>query len=485
MKKKLLFFVIALGISTITFSQNLPDDVITAVEKQQKKYLNSIAGQEQDITWPSSKKKNPNFLIKEKESLPYGEDGGNELKSDISIGEAYNVVKDANNKFEIQFSYDKLNREKAEPILSTGSFLKTITFQKKKKIIGYNVVYRVNNCHTKLKVSYKKKEKRGENKDIIKTSDATYDITLTWHVGVKVDDNGKLQKIDKITLKSIEKSKPATNAVNEEIAKFYSNLSTNFADRVEGETIKKVELKPGESLPTEQSISKLLREKKVNITKEKKVNITEVLPSVQVDVDPKKYMSSGSNYENPVAYYTFKPIKFVITFSDDNFKEAKLSEVEFEQVGFTGPKTVEDKQNDMEDATKLFSQSKDEIAKIFTNYTQNPNKETEEQFKSLFVKKAKVHVKTLTKQGVKDGEREADIYTKRVKGATVEIQSISEPKDVNVEGNWSAKVDFIQHTVRDTYCDYTKKCMMLVKDDEGNVKISEIIVLEDPTPCEE
>jgi hypothetical protein len=474
MKKNLLLLLIAMGICSTTIAQVSQETAKTLAVTKQNELLSNIkklVGPEKSkskVKWGEAKKDNQ-FLIAET----------------FKMGKRINISPECN-KCNISTVHKIIKKKKNFDVKSIDwvpidNNCKVEPYQKKNdkgKVTekGYNVVFKVRQFHSVIDGPYYI-DKKGDKKTV--KSDARYDLTMTWKVADKKKPEAVLMSIKSTPVSNENELKANANkTVNAVISKWYEeNVPPYFANKVNGDVL---------LTPQPESTPKV----SVRIANlQKEVTVNDNLPSVRVYVDPSKYMSPDSSYvNNAKAVYTFNPIAFKVRFTDEDYAKAEIVSVEFDDGILARPHTVDANKANTAKAMEMAKQSKDRIVSAFENYTQNPSKENADQFMSLFTKNAKVGVAVITKNGEVKNEPERSVsdYVKRLKGASVKIEQVWEPKNIDVTNDpWSADVDFLQNVVRDSYCDHTKKSMHLVKDANGEFKIEKITVVENPTPCEQ
>lgn len=476
MKKKLLFFAIVMGISAVTFAQVTKKDAQEAVEKEQKALLNEIKTGKglSKIDWGRAKKQF--FVLDTVKST--GLDGKEkEINPNDNISKVCEKIDNVKNNFGFKFEQNTPSSIVGLKLVKGGLGKNKKDYKKLAEGPHYTVTVKVPQCSTTI-------SDRKSNK----LSKASYDVTFIWSVGLKY--KGEKQRISYVKLRNIkaeehvsnekENLSNATKAAEQLIQEWYNqnaNSAAYFSDKI------KRDVAVTAAQPSQSKVSGV----KINGKLQQQIVVEDNLPTVVVSVDSTKYLSEESFYVDKRSYYTFRP-KFTITFVDNDYKKAEITKVDFDST-FTMPKTMEaelaNKVKAMEGATK----TKSDLQVAFANYSQEPNAENTKKFKSLFVDNndTVVQVSVIEKDGKirREKTRRVSQYVSNLKGATVEIEQMDEPV-VNVKDEpWSATVDFIQKTTRDAYCDHTKKKMYMVKDKDGNFKISKIEVLEDPTPCEQ
>lgn len=466
MKKKLLLFVVVLGMGAISFAQGPKDNAIKAVEAKQKELLTNLKSIDgiQQKELKGAKEVNQ-FWIEQGKTIQYGTKKSKIISASDKFDKYRKTIKKKNGFDVKDFSYNDPKMSKAEA--------KT---DKKGKVDEHSfvIVYDIHKCQTKLSNSYKDEA----GKEIATNYEACYNLTMTWIVKINKKQESK---IDAITLESIKatpnRDKEILASINKEVNRlikewYDNNIPAYFTDKVQGDVIINSQLSP--SQPSGYKIDKI----------QKTVTVTSNLPTVRLNVDPKKHMSTDSMYvDNPTAFYTFTPKSFTINFPDD-YKQGELS-VEFEKGTLTGPQTLSSQERNMREAVNKSNQAKNEIFSIIEDFTKSPNAENTKRFKSMFAENAMVEIAYLTKKGVKRETKDCSKYVNRLKGVDVAMDQIGTPTlpDITVEP-WTVSIPYTQRTSYGKYCDRTNKRINLVKDSNGSFKIASIVVDNDPVPCE-
>ena len=466
MKKEFLLFVIVLGMSTISFAQTAKENAIKAAEAKQNELLTNLKTIDgiRQIELKNAKGSNQ-FWIEQGKNIRYGKKKNKVINANEGFASVRKIITNKKNSFEIKdFSYGHMSMSKANPKEGRNG---------KKDEHTYVIVFDVHKCQTKLYNSYKNEE----NKDVATNLDACYNLTMTWIVKVNKKKEGK---IDAVVLESImaktnndeELLGNLNKELNRLIKEWYdTNVPSYFNKELQEDSIVQIQLVPNQIAAQRKSAL------------QKTVNVSANLPTIQIYVDPSKYMSPDSMYvNNPSAFYSFAPKAFVITFSED-YKHGELS-VEFEKGTFSWPKTLSAHERNLREAQVLGKQIKDRFLSVIEGFNENHDAENTKRFKSLFAEKGTVEIAYNTPNGIKREIRDNSKYVNRLKSVKVDVEQANEPM-VNVdEDPWTAYIDYIQKSSYGKKCDLTNKRIYLVKDESGAFKIEKIVVEKDPMLCE-
>lgn len=467
MKKKLVLFIIAIGMSVISFAQTAKENAIKAAEAKQNELLTKLKTIDgiRQIELKDAKGSNQ-FWIEQGKTIQYGKKKRKVISASEKFDNVQKVICNKKNNFEIKgLSYGNMTMSRANPKENKRG---------KKDEFTYMVVYEVPKCHIKLYNSYKDREKN----DIDTTNDACYNITMTWIVKL---NKKKENKVDAVILESIKakanNDEQLLGNLNKELNRlikewYDNNVPEFFTKQLQNDIIFKTQL-----VPQVQSI------KITTLKKEVTVPVND-LPAVQVFVDPNKYMSPDSMYVNePTAFYSFKPKSFVIQFSED-YKHGVFLSVEFEKGTFSGPKTLSTHERNEREAMMMSKQTKDKFISVIENFMRNPSTENTKKFKSLFTENGTVEIAYNTQNGIIREIRDYSKYIDRLRNVIVLVAQANEPV-VNIDITpWTGIIEYTQKTTYGNKCDLTNKRIFLVKDEKGVFKIEKIVVENNPLPCE-